>query len=83
MNNQEHNTEIADQKERQKAEALQATRRFIAIASCFRHNEQPAMRSPSRSAQAIRNDPDRAKTEHDLSRMEQARIKRERKGARL
>ena len=50
---------------------------------CFGHNDQPAMRYPSRSAQAIRNDPDRAKTEHDLSRMEQARIKRERKGARV
>ena len=83
MDNNEYSTEIADQKERQKAEALQATRRFIAIASCFESPEQPAMRYPSRSSQAIRNDPDRAKTEHDLSRMEQARIKRERKGARL
>ena len=42
----------------------------------------PFMCRQRRSAQMIRNDPDRVKTEDDLRRIERASIKRERKAAR-
>jgi len=42
----------------------------------------PLMCRQRRSAQMIRNDPDRVKTEDDLRRIERASIKRERKAAR-
>jgi len=56
-------------------------RSFIDAMTFSRYPELPPIRVKARSAQDIRNDPTRTKTARDFERIEQARIKRERKNA--